>query len=79
MLKFKKEPLFEAKIIDIYAKKIKDLTLEEAKRDGFDSVKSFINAIKDLNNLESTNRWCFVIRFKRISEFIDKFIKGDND
>ena len=74
LLKFKKKPLFEVQITEIYIKKIKDLTKEEAKRDGFNSKEELIKALLEINHLKSNNRFCAVIKFKRVSERLDKFL-----
>ena len=63
-IKFNKEPIFEAKIIDLYPKQLKDLTLEEANRDGFDSVQALWDVLEELNGIKDLDLWCFVIRFK---------------
>lgn len=68
MLKFKengiKEDLYPAKITELYPKQLKDFTPEEARMDGFESVKAFQDEIKRLNNVKSLNQWGFIIRWK---------------
>lgn len=64
-----KEELFKVRITDIYTKRLKDLTEEEAIRDGFSSLKEFLQELEKLNGLRGDydERYCFVIRFKKLS------------
>lgn len=66
-----REMLYLAEIKDIYPKQIKNLTLEEAIRDGFSSVEEFQKKIMKINNVKSKNRWGFIIRFKRIKDVLE--------
>lgn len=70
-----RETLFLAKIIDIYPKKIKDLTLLEAKRDGFSSIKEFQEKIMKINRIKNINRWGFITQFKRNIGELEKLLK----
>jgi len=66
-----RETLFLAIIKEIYPKQIRDLTLEEANLDGFDSIKNFQEGIMKINKIKSMNRWGFVIRFKKCATVLD--------
>lgn len=76
----KRETLYQAIITEIYPKRIKDVNLEEAKRDGFDSVEEFQEGIvkinfqkrkKKVDKDKYLNRWGFIIRFKKIKNVLD--------
>lgn len=62
----KRETLFLAEIKDIYPKQIKNLTLTEAVRDGFKTIREFRDKVMKINKIKNWNRWGFVIRFKPI-------------
>lgn len=64
-LTFKKEFLYFVKILKVYPKQIKDLTLVEAQLDGFNTVKEFQDKVMNLNSIKSKNRWGFIIVFKK--------------
>lgn len=66
-----RETLYLAEIKDIYPKQIKDLTIEEAKRDGFKSIDEFQKLVMKINKVKSKNRWGFIIRFKRIKDVLE--------
>lgn len=68
VLKFKGVFLYFAKITSIYAKRIKDLDLDEAKRDGFKSIKEFQEKLMELNHIKSKNHWAFIIRFEKYKD-----------
>lgn len=61
-----KEILYPAIITNIYPKQIKKINLKEAIADGFNSVEEFRKKIKEINRVESLNRWGFIIQFKKI-------------
>lgn len=76
----KRETLYQATITEIYPKRIKDVNLEEAKRDGFDSLEDFQEGIVKINFQKGKkriikdkylNRWGFIIRFKKIKNVLD--------
>lgn len=69
-IKYKKEIIFDAKITNIYPKQIRDITLEEAQRDGFDSIKEFQKKIMELNKIKSLNHWGFIIQFYKLDYFV---------
>lgn len=69
-----RERLFIAEIIDIYTKEIKDYTLEEAKRDGFESIESFQKGIMEINKVKRMDHLSALTIFKRISEPILEII-----
>lgn len=66
-IKFKennvKTSLFEAKITNIYPKKIRDVTLREAQADGFNSIEDFRKGIMEINKIKSLDRWGFLIKW----------------
>lgn len=66
-----RETLFLAEIIELYPKQIKDLTLEEAIRDGFTSIGEFQKGIMRINKVKSKNRWGFITRFKKCATVLD--------
>jgi len=68
---FKKDFLYLAKIIDLYPKQIKDFTLIEAKRDGFQSIEDFQNKLMEINDIKSKNHWAFITRFKKVKTILD--------
>jgi len=72
-IKFQDEILYQAIIKEIYPKQIKDLSFEEAKRDGFDSIQEMQDKVMELNKVKNLNRWGFVIQFKKILS-IDTFL-----
>lgn len=55
-----------------YPKQIKNLTLEEAKRDGFESVKEFQNGIMKINNIKDIEHWGFIIQYQPLKSFESK-------
>lgn len=65
------ETLYLAEIKDVYPKQIKDVSLEEAKRDGFESVEEFQRLVMKINRVKSKNRWGFIIRFKKIKDILE--------
>jgi hypothetical protein len=69
-----RERLFEAEIIKIYPKQIKDYSLEEALKDGFKSVKEFQEGIMEINKIKRIDHWSFITEFKRTSDLILEFI-----
>jgi len=46
---FKKEFLYLVRVTEIYPKQVKDLTIDEALRDGFESIIDFHAVLFDLN------------------------------
>jgi hypothetical protein len=58
------EFLFFAKITEIYPKRIIDVDLLEAMKDGFTSVEAFRKGIQDLNKIKDLHHWGFIIRFE---------------
>lgn len=70
-IKFKKEFLFLAKVWNLYPKQIKNLDIEEAKRDGFLSIEDFQDKIMELNKIKSMNHWGFITIFEKIKNIID--------
>ncbi len=57
-----KEFLYLVKITEIIPKQVKDLTLEDAKLDGFENVAEFQECVMDLNHKQMDN-WGFLIRW----------------
>ncbi|MFX1501181.1 MAG: winged helix-turn-helix transcriptional regulator [Promethearchaeota archaeon] len=71
----KKEFLFYAEILDFYPKMIYQITLQEAKWDGFNSVNDFIKTIKKLNpSIKNSNMWGFYTKFKKVKPYQIKLI-----
>lgn len=68
LLKFKGDPILEAKITDYYPKKLKEITEEEAVRDGFESKEECIKGLKEINGIKSEEHYCFIIRFEIIGK-----------
>ncbi|GAH17539.1 unnamed protein product, partial [marine sediment metagenome] len=68
---FLKRFLYLARVLDLYPKQIKNLTLIEAQLDGFNSIKEFQDKIMELNNIKSIAQWGFITRFKAIPTVID--------
>jgi len=78
IISFEKEFLYLARVLMLYPKQVKDLNLEEAKHDGFDSVKAFQQTIFDLNikakspslrrkkEIDYLEQWGIITRFKHI-------------
>lgn len=66
-----RETLYLARIVELYPKQIKDLTLEEAKRDGFHSIKEFQDKIMKINKIKSKNKWGFITRFKKQKDVLE--------
>jgi hypothetical protein len=58
--------LFYAQVTDIYAKKLKEITDEEAIRDGIPDRKHLIEKLMEMHHLKSDEHYCFVIRFERV-------------
>jgi len=74
-IKFKKKPLFQAKITEIYPKKVNEINQKEAIADGFENIDDCIKCLLEINNLKSSNHFCFIIKFKpiaKITDFIEK-------
>lgn len=82
--------LFFAQITEIYAKRLKEITEDEAVRDGIPNRTHLIAKLMEMHHLKSEEHFCFVIRFKRIDlpgvcylikkgkkkkETLDKFVK----
>jgi len=63
-----KEHLFNACILSIKFKRIKELTEEEAILDGFKDTKTAIKKVMEINNIKNENRWCYITRFRRTDE-----------
>lgn len=63
-IKYNKIPIYEAEVEDIYPKRLKNISLREAKQDGFNSIEECISGVMKLNNIKSKNHWSFIIRFK---------------
>lgn len=59
----KREELYQAKITEIYPKQLKDITLEEAQRDGFNSIRELQKGVMKLNNIKDLHHWGFIIRW----------------
>jgi len=76
-IKFEKEPLFQVRVTEIYPKKINEINEREAIADGFESIDECIKCLLEINNLKSSNHFCFIIKFKPIKKITD-FIKGDS-
>ena len=71
-LKFKGKELYQAKVLEVYPKQLKDITLKEAKEDGFNSVKEMQKGIMKLNNnVKSLEHWGFFIKWEPISTIMD--------
>ncbi|MDH3324094.1 MAG: ASCH domain-containing protein [Candidatus Peregrinibacteria bacterium] len=64
----RRETLYQVRISDIYPKQVKDLTLEETKKDGFDTINEFQATILKMHHLKSKNRWGFIIRWEDVLE-----------
>lgn len=65
-IRFRKKLIFHAKITEIYPKKLNEITYEESIRDGFNSPYDCIKDLMEINNLKHANRYCFIIRFKKV-------------
>jgi hypothetical protein len=65
VIKFKQEPLFLTQITDYFPKQLKDITLEEAKRDGFKTVEQCQNLLMEINNINSLVHYCFLIQWDK--------------
>lgn len=74
LLKFKGDPILEAKITEYYPKKLKEITKEEAIRDGFKNRDECIKGLKEINRIKSAEHYCFIIRFeiiRKVSKITD--------
>ncbi|MFX0132110.1 MAG: hypothetical protein ACFFDN_00560 [Candidatus Hodarchaeota archaeon] len=74
-----RERLFIAKVLEIYPKRIRNYTLEEARADGFNSIKEYQKGIMEINNIKNMNFWTFIIPFERTSGNILKIVKDPNN
>jgi len=63
VIKFKGSPLFLVPIENYYPTWIKDLTEEEAKRDGFDDLEDFKRGLMELNKIEDSRHICIIIQW----------------
>ena len=66
-------------VTEIYPRKIRDILLEEARRDGFNSIKEMQTGLLEINHLKSIDRWGMIIRWEPGSglvslEDLDKLI-----
>lgn len=55
--------MFDAYIIDIYSKRIRDVSEKEAMDDGFENKEEFRQEIIKINRVKSLSRWGFIIKF----------------
>ena len=60
-----KEFLLLVEITEIYAKKLRDVTLQEAQRDGFTSIEECQECLMELNN-RKLDHFVFLTRWKDI-------------
>lgn len=65
--------LYVGKITNIYPKRISDVSEQEAREDGFDSLKSFIKGIMEMNNIKFVDHWGFFILWKEFNGKLDSF------
>jgi len=63
-IKFKKKRLYQVRITLIEAKRLKDITLLEARKDGFETIKECQKAVMELNGIRSLEHWSFIIQWK---------------
>ena len=63
---YNNEFLYFANITEIYPRKLGEITLEEAKMDGFESIEEFQKTIKKLNGVKDPDQWGFIIRFNPV-------------
>ena len=70
-LTFKKQFKYFIRILYYYPKQIKDLTLREALRDGFDTIESFQKGVMEINNIKDMNHWGFIIKYEPIKNVLD--------
>jgi len=81
MLRFKYEDgtrkdLYPVKITELYPKQIKNLTLQEAILDGFNTIEKFQEKIMELNKIKSKNHWGFITRWNEYLGLKDNEIKN---
>lgn len=63
-----RETLFMAEIVEIYPKRILDVTIYEAILDGFNNRDTFVKEIMKINKIKSPHRWGFFTVFKKIDQ-----------
>ena len=68
---FKKKLLYLATIQSFYPRMMRNITLKEALRDGFNSVEAMKEAIRQIHGKVSENQWGFITRFKAVPEILD--------
>ena len=50
---------------------MKDITEEEAIKDGFLNRKECLKKLKEINKIKTINRYCFIIKFEPIFTITD--------
>ncbi len=74
-----KEFLYLAEIMEIYPRRLDELTTEEAILDGFKSVNEMVEEIKRLNHIKDIMHWGFIIRWKewkKVTEMSEEIKKS---
>ncbi|MFO8020642.1 MAG: ASCH domain-containing protein [Promethearchaeia archaeon] len=66
-IKHKKRRLFEAKVIEIYHKRLKEITQQEAQQDGFKSRRECIVTTMKFYDFENIREYCFIVKFRQIN------------
>lgn len=74
------ERLFNAKVDQIYFKRIADLTAEEAVADGFSDKEAYILGLLHINHVVNTSigrlRFCYIVRFHRDDDYKGQLAKS---